>query len=98
MSDRLKELLRQRELLKEHLAWLDRELTREEQSEEALPAGIPAAAPKGPSTSDVEAILARYRQEPESIARRVRVGLFLYVAVTLLLAAAGLGLALLLGR
>ena len=44
MSDRLRELLRQRALLQEHLAWLDREIDAAA-GKPASPAGLAAPAP-----------------------------------------------------
>ena len=57
MSDRLAELRRQRELLQQHLAWIDREITAEQAKENPaetaakLAAAVALAAPKTSSAS-----------------------------------------------
>ena len=55
MSDRLSELLRQRALLQEHLAWLDREIEAAARSSStpssaALPRPVPTEVPAFPPT------------------------------------------------
>ena len=77
MSDRLKDLQRQRALAQEQLAWLDREITRESgtppPSIPAPPAGRPVLA-----EADAEALLAQYRTDPQALQRGVKRGCFLY--------------------
>lgn len=96
MPDRLAELQRQRALLQEHLAWLDREIAAETGSKPARPfaaekpAIISATVSRSSSTADVEEIMARYASEPTSLKENVRKGCFLYFA----LAFVALGLAL----
>ncbi len=48
MSDRLRELLRQRALLQEHLAWLDREIAGASDSTTAAPAAAPTVRSSQP--------------------------------------------------
>lgn len=93
MSDRLDELRRQRELQKEHLEWLDREIA---ELEGMLPESVESAPPvlsfpTQPGNGRAEEILEEYRQAPESIARKTRMGCLLYfcVALGLLAVAAG---------
>ncbi len=91
MSDRLTDLQRQRALLQEHLAWLDREIARESGSAADQPAspnadhgfhapqaGFGAAARPAvmPSAAD---ILASYSQEkPGNMAKDAKRGCLLY--------------------
>lgn len=86
MSDRLKELQRQRALLQEHLAWLDAEIARETG---ALPAvaslletkGTPqaTATPVSIAGQSAEDILARYNQDkPGNMAKDAKRGCLLY--------------------
>lgn len=92
MSDRSDQLRRQRDLLREHLAWLEQEMAAE--------AGRPLEAPaawKPPSMSppapvddrDAEAILAEYRKQPTSITRDTKMGCILYFVVALVLLVGG---------
>jgi hypothetical protein len=92
MSDRLAELQRQRALLQDHLAWLDREIAAESgrgrpPAQVARPAPFVAPAmqvPVSPSPADSEAILSQYRQEPGTLKQDVRKGCFLYFALAFL--------------
>ncbi len=90
MSDRREELLRQREAIRDHLAWLEREIEATAGAAPAdpvspvlLPPIAPAAEPsplpaaKVPE-ADVEAILAEYRQPTMSIANQTKTGCVLY--------------------
>jgi hypothetical protein len=89
MSERLNELRRQRALLQEHLAWLDREIAAEQghpppaTAAVAPPAPLPAPTPASPATAlaserDPDAILARYREQTGDLKQNVRRGCFLY--------------------
>ncbi len=97
MSDRSDELRRQRALLTEHLAWLDREIAAE--------GGIPRTAPladaapppiAGPAfrpappveARDADAILAEYSKPVASIASQTKRGCVLYFLAALALLAA----------
>ena len=85
MSDRLDELRRQRELQREHLDWLDREIAALEgtalhEAGSGLPPPL-AGAPAG--SADAEAILEEYRRAPASIARRTKTGCLLYFAAAM---------------
>ncbi len=93
MSDRLTELQRQRALLQQHLAWIEREIATEAAQSGApvhLSPPTPTAAP-APTSSvtaaqpDAEAILSQYRSEPASLHENVRKGCFLYFALAFLL-------------
>jgi hypothetical protein len=87
VSDRLKELQRQRALAQEQLAWLDREIARESGAgapvAPVIPvAPAPAAAPKtaGPAhaEAEAEAMMAQYRSDAESLQSNVKRGCFMY--------------------
>jgi hypothetical protein len=83
MSERLSELTRQREIIRQHLAWLDREIAREQPADSSslaaagpavnlssvssLPGANQAAPSVGPQTPEVEAILARYREQSRAL-------------------------------
>ena len=89
MSDRSEELRRQRDLLREHLAWFDREIAAEEGlgADFAPPPSPPALhAAEPPDDRDAEAILAEYRRPQESIATHTKLGCVLYFVVALALA------------
>jgi len=97
MSDRLKELQRQRALAQEQLAWLDREIARE--TGRAPVPGQSAAAPvpptpSAPSTTDAERmadeIIARYKGEAAASPTDVKRGCFLYFAFAFVLLGLGL--------
>ncbi len=106
MPDRLAELRRQRALVQEHLAWLEREIARTGGDAGAAPSAtagsVPAvsAAPvaaREPSDASVEKIVAHYRTSPDAVRDDVRRGCFLYFAIALMflaLAVAGLWFAL----
>jgi hypothetical protein len=98
VSERSDELRRQRDVVRQHLAWLDRQLAAQE--------GIPAAEPlqsvslRHPSVTasdadrDAEAILAEFRQSGPSIASQTKRGCILYFAIAIgLLLAVVLGFA-----
>lgn len=88
MSDRRAELLRQRELLREHLAWLDREIAADpggaplgdpyRATPEAYP---PRPGPRPPDLDpprpDVEAIMAQY-QPAVPVGTQTKAGCILY--------------------
>jgi len=85
VSDRLDEFRRQRALLREHLAWIDREIAGlEGNTPPAPPAAQPAAAASAPPVDvEAEAILAEYRKPPLSIQKQAKVGCLLYFFVAL---------------
>jgi hypothetical protein len=95
VSDRLSELQRQRDLLREHLGWLEREIAAE--AGQPRPAPLPSEAmapapayhpPLDPHEAD--AILAQYSKPPTSIATQTKAGCILYFVVGIaLLAIAG---------
>lgn len=91
MSDRLAELRRQRQLIQEHLAWLDHEIAAAgaappEAAPEPAAAANNAPAPKPPVESaavaaEADALLRQYSSSPESLQKDVRKGCFLYFAL-----------------
>lgn len=92
--DRLAELQRQRALVQQHLAQLDREIAAESAAAALytdIPAPTPAVAPLPPlaptpiADADAEAILNQYRSEEISLKTDVRKGCMLYAAVGLAL-------------
>jgi len=87
VSDRLNELKRQRAIAQEQLAWLDREIARE--SGAAAPVAPTPPAPAAPvvapetagpahAEAEVEAMMAQYRSDPDSLQGNVKRGCFLY--------------------
>lgn len=92
MSDRLTELNRQRALLAEHLAWIDREIAA---ARGEAPAPVPApppppvpAAPAAPAP-DVDALFERLRAEEQGRGQLSKQGCWIVFAALL---AAGLAL------
>jgi hypothetical protein len=87
VPDELNELRRQRELQREHLEWLDREIAaREGMLRDDADAGPrePRPQAQGPSA---EQILDEFRQPPGAIHRRTKLGCIAYFAVFLALLA-----------
>lgn len=84
MSERLQELLRQKALLDEHAAWLEREIAAERtQIGEVPPAAAPrlptpAAPPSATTDAEADALLDQYRSNPQSLQQEVKRGCFLY--------------------
>lgn len=84
MSDRLQELLRQKALLDEHAAWLEREIAAERaRAGEVPPAAAPGLSPPAAPASAVtdaeaDALLDQYRSNPQSLQQEVKRGCFLY--------------------
>jgi hypothetical protein len=93
VSDRLSELQRQRDLLREHLAWIEREIAAEVNDGAPLPLQpiAPAPAIRAPlDPHEADAILAQYSKPPASIATQTKAGCILYFVVGVaLLAVAG---------
>ena len=90
MSDRLAELRRQRQLLQEHLAWLDREIAATgtppaDPAPGAAPTVNPAPPPPAPTAvsgpDEADELLRQYTSSPESLQKDVRKGCFLYFAL-----------------
>lgn len=88
MSD-LNELRRQRELLKGHLAWLEKEIAAEEGRHPSPPPDRPPALRAEPPVDDrdAEAILSEYRTPSASIAWKTKLGCLAYFGVAVLLTA-----------
>ena len=104
MSDRLSELRRQRALLQEHLASLEREIATEAfrpeippdnrvapNSKVTLPLPTLTSPPQGDgsTSADPEKTLEQYQTEPQSIHREVKRGCLLYFAVALAIVVLG---------
>lgn len=95
MPDRLAELRRQRALVQEHLAWLDREIAAVEsaapselRSEAQIPSATARATTSFPprpvaAATVAEPLLDDYRVEPSAVRQDVRKGCFLYFAAAL---------------
>jgi hypothetical protein len=97
VSERLKDLQRQRALAQEQLAWLDREIARESNTLPTPTASIPSPAPVAPpkaipaqAEAEAEAMLAQYRSDPDAMQRNVKRGCILYFLAALGLLALGL--------
>ncbi len=93
MSDRANELRRQRDLLRENLAWIEREIAAEE-GRAATPSPVsppPLSAPAPVYTSapaddrDAEAILAEYRTPAMSMASKTKMGCVVYFVVAMVI-------------
>lgn len=84
MSDRLQELLRQKALLDEHVAWLEREITAERARTGDVPPpaapdlSTPAAPPSATTDAEADALLDQYRSNPQSLQQEVKRGCFFY--------------------
>ena len=89
MSDRLAELRRQRDLLQQHLAWLDTEIAAESRAPTARP--VVAPTPAAP-TADPDAILRQIRADSGAAQARMKLGCWAAFAGAFLLL--GLGIAL----
>jgi hypothetical protein len=95
VSDRSDELRRQRELLRQHLAWLDREIAEEDA--DAPPPGAvlkqqpPRIIPPAYSVDaldaarDAEAILAEYRTSAPGVESQTKRGCIIYFAAAMAL-------------
>jgi hypothetical protein len=95
VSDRSDELRRQRDLLREHLDWLEREISQAdaEPAQDAPVARQPPPRIIAPVFSitasdadrDAEAILAQYRRPAPAVESQTKRGCILYFAVALAL-------------
>lgn len=96
MSDRLQQLLRQRALLQEQLAWIDSEIAAENRTNppapkvDALPIPTPAIASAENSRALADDLIARYKPDTVSVKEDVKKGCFLYFFLAF--AVVGLGL------
>lgn len=95
MSDRLKDLQRQRALAQEQLAWIDAEISKEsgQPLATAKPAVSPAVAPVTPSAAEAarmaEEIMARYQGVGATSPAEVKRGCYLYFAAAFVLLGLG---------
>jgi hypothetical protein len=94
VSDRSDELRRQRDLLREHLAWIEREIAREAaEAPEHAPAYQPPPRLVQPHFSvsasdadrDAEAILAEFRRSAPAVEAQTKRGCILYFAGAMVL-------------
>ena len=97
MPDRLQELLRQKALLSEHAAWLEREIALEQARVSGAPPAAAAETPApvtGPPAAiadGTDALQDQFRREPKAIRREVTRGcLFYFLGFMVLL---GMGVA-----
>ena len=95
MSDRLKDLQRQRALAQEQLAWFDREIARETNAAPApmaVPAAVPAPAPTAVSQSIPQAdeLIERYAPKGKPVHDQVKRGCLLYFGIAFALVALGI--------
>jgi hypothetical protein len=92
VSDRSEELRRQRDLLREHLAWIEREIAREA-AEAAIVSPVEEPPPSlaqphfsisaSDSDRDAEAILAEFRRSAPAVEAQTKRGCILYFAVAI---------------
>ena len=94
MSDRLKDLQRQRALAEEQLAWLDREIARETGAisvPTSAPAPTPlAASPAAPTPpSHADELIERYAEKEKPVHDQVKRGCLLYLGIAFSLVGLG---------
>ena len=89
MSDRLQELLRQKALLAEQAAWLEREIAAEQARAGVTPPSAVAIAPASPPPASTEALFEQYRPNPQSVQQEVKRGCYLYFLGALVLLGLG---------
>ena len=93
MSDRLQELLRQKALLAEQAAWLEREIAAEQARSGATSpvtaVATPASPPPAPVDSSAVTLLDQYRPNPQSVQQDVKRGCYLYFLGALVLLGLG---------
>jgi len=87
VSDRLDELRRQRDLLRENLAFIEREIAAEARSQGGT-VPPPLRPPDPVEDRTAEAILAEYQRAPAAISQQAKAGCIAYFAGGLLLMAA----------
>jgi hypothetical protein len=93
MSERLRHLQRQQALLREHLAWIDNEIAREQPAAGNPPvaAFIPPAVvtPLASANPDADALLEKYASDERQNPAAIRRGCFVvFIAAFAVLAAA----------
>jgi hypothetical protein len=97
VSDRLNELQRQRSLLLEHLAWLDREIAAVNgpaaPARPVVPSPVRPLVPATAAPADepaLDALMAQYQDEGDNLQSSVKRGCFLYFALTFVVIGLGL--------
>lgn len=93
MNDRLQELLRQQTLVREQLAWLEKEIARESTAAAPAPlANMPVPPPRPiitPAPEDADALLDKYatseRHNPRALKRGCLLLFFFALGVCVLL-------------
>ena len=90
MSDRLQKLLRQRALINEHLAWLDREIAGSEgvpplppPADRPLQTVVPATAPTSNATKEAERILGQFQKNAQVVRTDARRGCLLIFSIAM---------------
>jgi hypothetical protein len=88
MTDRLQKLLRQRALLQEHLAWLDREIAENQQDVPPLPVATSTPAPIATSlasaaapSDEAEKILGQFQEKSGDLHTDTRRGCLLIFSI-----------------
>ena len=94
MSDRLKDLQRQRALAQEQLAWLEREIARETgavsvPTSAPPPAPLAAASTAPAATSHADELIERYAEKEKPVHDQVKQGCLLYLGIAFALVAVG---------
>ena len=104
MPDRLQELLRQRALIQEHLAWIEREIDSARggvpplprNSSPEIPAKLSSAIPSqanlaapADSNLDVENIISRFRKDPGALKTDTRRGCLVFFGIAMALLCLG---------
>ena len=82
MNPRLDELLRQRELMREHLQWLENEIVAAQGGKEPSPAsvkpGTPEQEPEEAASEPAENLPPLPEPDPESVHNEVKSGCLVY--------------------
>jgi hypothetical protein len=94
VSDRLKDLQRQRALAQEQLAWLDREIAAASGGTQHAPPAIPPPGQAVPASAEAaaaaEAIIAKYQRDPAAVQGHVKRGCYVYFILAFVLVGLGL--------
>ena len=100
MSERSDELRRQRELVRQQLAWLDSEIAAQEAEAPPIRASAPPLpVPESPpEMTDAEAILSEFRRPAASIQTQAKRGCILYFSAAMALLLLGVAVVYLYAR